>query len=262
MEKLTRRSFFKAAGATAAALTAQAQALARPGTAMGPAAEQPGTGTGATQSTTYLFFRPDEARFIEAATERLIPRDPNGPGALDAGVPSYIDRQMAGAWGAGERLYRGGPWQPGTPSQGYQLPLTPAELFRTALRAIRDDLGRNGGAPFEQLPGPQQDAYLTTLQTQQKDLGGVPSKVFFESLLAMTIEGYFSDPVYGGNKDMAAWAMIGFPGAYGSYYDRVDQYGVPFDHPPRSLAQTPAGHVVVDPNIPATAPARPAHKGH
>ena len=51
-------------------------------------------------------------------------------------------------------------------------------------------------------------AYLTRLQTTTFDLGGVPSKTFFESLLQMTIEGYFCDPVYGGNKGMAAWAMI------------------------------------------------------
>jgi gluconate 2-dehydrogenase gamma chain len=134
-------------------------------------------------------------------------------------------------------------------------------LFRTALRGVREDLERNGGTPFEKLPGPQQDAYLTVLQTQQKDLAGVPSRVFFESLLSMTVEGYFSDPVYGGNKDMAAWAMIGFPGAYGAYYDQVDRYGVRFDHPPRSLAQSGQGHLMVNPDIPARVPARAGRKG-
>ncbi|MDB5856935.1 MAG: hypothetical protein JWQ76_624 [Ramlibacter sp.] len=253
---MKRRIFLKVSGATAlvpAATTALAP-LAAPAPKRPGASEAPGTG--------YLFFNAPEAAFIEAAVERLIPPDALGPSAGQAGVPTYLDRQLQGAWGAGERLYRGGPWQPGTTSQGYQLPLTPAELFRTGLRAIREDLQQNGGTPFEKLPGPQQDAYLTVLQTQQKDLGGVPSRVFFESLLAMAVEGYFCDPVYGGNKDMAAWAMIGFPGAYGSYHDRVDQYGVPFDHPPRSLAQAPSGHVVVNPNIPATAPVRGSHKGH
>ena len=90
----------------------------------------------------YLFFNAEEAAFIEAACERLIPADDDGPGALEAGVPNYIDKQLGGAWGAGERLYRSGPWQPGTPSQGYQLPFTPAELFRTALRAINNELAR------------------------------------------------------------------------------------------------------------------------
>ena len=78
----------------------------------------------------------------------------------------------------------------------------------------------------------------------------------------MTVEGYFGDPDSGGNKDIAAWAMVGFPGAYGSYYERVDQYGVTFDRAPRSLAQTPSGHVVVNPNIPAMAPVRAGHRRH
>jgi len=66
--------------------------------------------------TTYLFFNADEAALIEAAVARLIPKDDEWGGALEAGVPNYIDKQLAGAWGAGERLYRSGPWQPGTPS--------------------------------------------------------------------------------------------------------------------------------------------------
>jgi gluconate 2-dehydrogenase gamma chain len=99
-------------------------------------------------ATTYLFFNTAEAAFIEAATARLIPADEKWPGALEAAVPNYIDKQLAGAWGAGERLYRGGPWQQGTPSQGYQLPFTPAELFHTALAAIDKELAE-AGTPFE-----------------------------------------------------------------------------------------------------------------
>jgi gluconate 2-dehydrogenase gamma chain len=93
------------------------------------------------------------------------------------------------------------------------------------------------------MDGPSQDAYLTRLQNGNVDLEGVPSHVFFESLLAMTIEGYFSDPVYGGNAGMGGWAMIGFPGAYGNYYDLVDKHGIAFNVPPRSLGQDREGHV-------------------
>jgi gluconate 2-dehydrogenase gamma chain len=92
------------------------------------------------QAATYLFLNSEEAAFIEAAVARLIPADSRWAGGLEAGVPNYIDKQLGGAWGAGERLYRSGPWQPGTPSQGYQLPFTPAELFRTALAAINNEL--------------------------------------------------------------------------------------------------------------------------
>jgi gluconate 2-dehydrogenase gamma chain len=247
MDKLSRRSFFKAAGATAAALAAPAHALdaAAPEHQHGQAAGNAPDRTA--QPGGYIFFRPDEVRFVEAATERLIPADANGPGALAAGVPSYIDRQLGGAWGAGERLYRSGPWQQGQPSQGYQLPYTPAELFRNALRGILEDLRKRGGPSFDKLPVAEQDAYLQALQTGRQNLNGVPSNIFFESLLGLTIEGFFSDPVYGGNKDMAAWKMIGFPGAYANFYDLVDQHGIIYTRPPLSMGDTGGGVIRLHP---------------
>jgi len=218
-----RRRFFQAAGA--AALPAALPLASHAQGAKAPV-------------RAYLFFNPAEAAFVEAALARLIPRDENGPGALEAGVPEYIDRQLAGAWGAGERLYRSGPWHPGTPSQGYQLPFTPAELFRTAIRKINET-----NAGFAKLAAQGQDAYLDSLQKGSVDLGGVPSNVFFESLLEATVEGFFCDPAYGGNRDMAAWRMIGFPGAYADFYELVDRHGAAFNAPPTSLAQDARGNV-------------------
>ena len=203
--------------------------------------------------TIYLFLNRDEAAFVESAVARLIPTDAQWPGALEAGVPNYIDKQLAGAWGAGERLYRSGPWRPGTPSQGYQLPFTPAELFRAALGAINRDLAR-AGTPFGGMPVERQDAYLRGLEAGGKDLGGVPSDVFFEHLWQCTVEGFFSDPVYGGNHDMVAWRMVGFPGAYASYYELVDQHGINIERAPTSLAEDVQGHVTMNPGIPASSP--------
>jgi gluconate 2-dehydrogenase gamma chain len=217
-----RRRLFQAAGAAGAA-------AALP---LGNAAAQ-------AQKPAYVFFNPAEAAFIEAAVARLIPKDETGPGALEAGVPNYIDKQLGGAWGAGERLYRSGPWRPGSRSQGYQLPFTPVELFRTAIRAI------NQKANFAGLPAKEQDAFLDSLQKGSDDLGGVPSNVFFESLLEVTIEGFFADPAYGGNRDMVAWKMIGFPGAYADFYELVDKHNVAYKAPPTSLAQDARGHVHV-----------------
>jgi gluconate 2-dehydrogenase gamma chain len=205
------------------------------------------------QPTTYLFFNAEEAAFIDAAMARLIPADDTWPGALEAGVANYIDKQLGGAWGAGERLYRSGPWQPGTPSQGYQLAFTPAELFRTALKAINAELAQ-AGTPFAQMSANQQDTYLQGLEAGGRILGGVPSDVFFAHLWDCTVEGFFSDPVYGGNANMVAWRMIGFPGAYASYYDLVDQHGIRVDHLPMSLAEDAHGHVHVNPGIHATLP--------
>jgi gluconate 2-dehydrogenase gamma chain len=257
MEKLTRRSFFKAAGATAAALSAKAHALTH-GEVDNPLAAQQAqaAANAAAASAAYIFFRPDEARFVEAATERLIPADGNGPGARAAGVPNYIDRQLGGAWGAGERLYRSGPWQPGTPQQGYQLPFTPAELFRNGLRGILEDVQTRYRTTFDMMPGADQDAYLQSLQTGKHSLNGVPANTFFESLLGLTVEGYFSDPVYGGNRDMAAWKMIGFPGAYASYYELVDQHGILYTRAPISIGDNGRGVIHVH-AVSAQPPASP-----
>lgn len=203
------------------------------------------------------FFTAPERAAIEALVARLIPSDETGPGAIETGVPDFIDRQLGGAWGAGERLYRSGPWQSGTPQQGYQLPLTPAQLLRNGLRGLNDDVRRRHSKVFVALSAQEQDAVLRDIEQSDRDLGGVPANVFFDALLAMTIEGYFSDPVYGGNRDMAAWRMIGFPGAYANYYELVDRYNVVFVRAPMSLAETGNGEVHLHPQIPAYAPPLP-----
>jgi gluconate 2-dehydrogenase gamma chain len=216
-ENPSRRRLFFAAGAASAAA-----ALPVPRTAEGQ------------RKNVYVFFNPAEAAFVEAAVARLIPKDETGPGALEAGVPEYIDKQLAGAWGAGERLYRSGPWHEGTPSQGYQLPYTPAELFRNAIRAVNE---KHPG--FAKLSAKEQDATLDSLQKSKDGLDAV----FFQSLLAVTIEGFFGDPAYGGNRDMVAWKMIGFPGAYADFYQWIDRHGVAYTAPPTSLAQDASGRV-------------------
>ena len=254
-DKLTRRSFFKTVGSATAVPTALGVPLL--GLAEGAAAKDADPDSPAaaptpdTDAPLYLYFNPEEAAFIEAACERLIPADDTGPGALEAWVPNYLDKQLGGAWGAGERLYRSGPWQQGTPSQGYQLPFTPGELFHVALRAINVQFAGRGKT-FAEESAEEQDAYLRSLEAGGTDLDGVPSKVFFDMLLQMTIEGYFSDPVYGGNKNMAAWRMIGFPGSYANYYDAIDRHGVKFEREPMSIGEDRHRHVHVDPNIPAS----------
>ena len=139
-QKVTRRSFVTSVGAASMLPTSAVLGAAQ---GAEPAKENAANAAGTTtpdisvaDRPTYLFFNEAEVLFIEAACERLIPADESGTGALGAGVPNYLDKQLGGAWGAGERLYRSGPWAPGTPQQGYQLPFTPAELFRNCLRAI------------------------------------------------------------------------------------------------------------------------------
>jgi gluconate 2-dehydrogenase gamma chain len=234
MEGLTRRSLLKGLGVATA--TAVAGGCER------RASEPSGT------RPQYVFLTAGEAAFIEAAVARLIPADDIGPGALEAAVPTYIDRQLAGAWGAGAQLYRSGPWTTtAAPEMGYQLPFTPAELFRKALRALTDEFQKLNRGGFGALATDEQDAYLRALEMKRRDLGGVPSDIFFASLLEMTIEGFFCDPVYGGNKDLIGWRLIGFPGAYANYYSLVDQHGIAFNRPPISLGQDPSGIIHLHP---------------
>jgi gluconate 2-dehydrogenase gamma chain len=254
MTEVSRRTVIKATGAIGTAMLPAGAAIgttnAKEPEVARPIATRSICAAAAT-STTYVFFNSEEAAFIEAVVARLIPADEEWSGAFEACVPNYIDKQLAGAWGSGERLYRSGPWQPGTPSQGYQLPYTPAELFRTALGAINKELSHT---PFAKMSPDAQDSYLKNLEAGGKDLGGVPSDVFFAHLWESTLEGFFSDPVYGGNCNMASWRMIGFPGAYASYYDLVDQHGIKLDRAPMSLAEDAHGHVHLNPGIPARSP--------
>src|SRR5215471_7706598 len=164
MADISRRTIIKATGAVGATMlpfaTASDEASAQVPQAQAATGVSPPAYPNASashQQTTYVFFNAEEAAFIEAAVARLIPKDDQWGGALEAGVPNYIDKQLAGAWGAGERLYRSGPWQPGTVSQGYQLPFTPAELFRTALGAVNKGLSSR---PFAHMSPQEQDAYL------------------------------------------------------------------------------------------------------
>lgn len=213
---LSRRDLFRGAGAAAGTALLGGAAGAQ------PAPKPPG----------YTFFSPAEAQFVEAAVDRLIPPDEQWAGAVQAGVPSFIDSQLAGPYGAGSRLYLEGPWKTGTPRQGYQLRLSPAQLYRIAI----EDIGRSMPQPFHQLPPARQDEILHKLESGELELARVPSAVFFETLLSNTIEGFFADPIYGGNRDMVGWRMIGFPGAYASYVDFVGRHGLKFDRAPVGIA--------------------------
>jgi gluconate 2-dehydrogenase gamma chain len=180
----------------------------------------------------YIYFTGPEAAFIEAALARLIPNDAVGPGAIEANVHVFIDRQLAGPFGRGDHYYLGGPWPKGTPEQGYQSRFSPAQLYRAAVPAIDKYVADTFKAQtFARLAPADQDTVLKGMESGDIKLdGGVDAKGFFTMLLQNTKEGYFSDPIYGGNKDMGAWKMIGFPGAHYDYREWVTRHGerVPF----------------------------------
>lgn len=189
----------------------------------------------------YVFFTPAEVTFIATAVGRLIPNDEVGPGAVEAGVPFFLDRQLAGPFGRGDHYYLGGPWPKGAPEQGYQSRYSPAQLYRAAIAAIERYASANfKGVAFSTLDAPDQDKILKGLESGEVTLDdGVDSKTFFAMLLQNTKEGYFSDPIYGGNKDMAAWKMIGFPGAHYNYKEWVTRHGKKVTYPTVSLKGRP-----------------------
>jgi gluconate 2-dehydrogenase gamma chain len=191
--------------------------------------------------TGYLFFTSAEIAFVTAAMARLIPNDAVGPGAVEAGAPVFLDRQLSGLFGQGDHYFLGGPWPKGTPEQGYQSRFNPAQLYRAAIAAIdRYVSAQHGGSAFAALAATDQDQVLKGLESGDIKLdGGVDSKSFFAMLLQNTKEGYFSDPIYGGNKDMGAWKMIGFPGAHYDYKEWVSRHGEAVPYPPVAFKGRP-----------------------
>jgi gluconate 2-dehydrogenase gamma chain len=192
----------------------------------------------------YVFFTGDEAAFIEAAAVRIVPPDPTGPSALEAGVPLFLDRQLAGDYGTGARWYMQGPFGKSNGAQGYQAKWPPAGFHRAAIKAIGDHLSANNGAPFHKRDAVGQDAFLKDLQAGKVDLGAdVDGKAYFTLLLQNVMEGYFSDPIYGGNRDLSAWKMIGFSGARYDQRAYVLAYGKPYPLPPVGIGGRPAWSV-------------------
>lgn len=171
---------------------------------------------------TPTYLAESEWAFVMAAVARLIPSEGDGPGALEARVPVFIDRQLAGAFGQAASLYMEGPFVPDAdPEFGYQSPLTPAEIYRQAIPAFDSWCTETYGASFVDLDASRQDAALTALEKGEAKLA--PSlRDFFALLLQNTREGYFADPMYGGNHEMAGWVHIGFPGARASFLEWTD----------------------------------------
>jgi gluconate 2-dehydrogenase gamma chain len=183
------------------------------------------------------FLDTAEKAFVEAAVARIIPADDLGPGAKEAGVAEFIDRQLAGPYGAAETWYMQGPWQQGTEQQGYQLRLSPSQLYRAAIREIDAAVRkRHGDRPFAQLDANAQDQLLHALESGDLKVSGDLGKEFFEMLVVNTVEGFLADPIYGGNRDFIGWKLIGFPGPRYNYVAEIGQFGKKYDMPFVSIA--------------------------
>jgi gluconate 2-dehydrogenase gamma chain len=189
----------------------------------------------------WMFFTSTEGATVEAMVDRLIPPDPETPGGKDTGCAVFIDRQLAGPYGTFAERYMGGPFQKGTPEQGDQSSLVPRQRFRIALAEIDKHCQATlNGATFTKLTPEQQDQVLGDLEQGKIPLGDVETKTFFQNLVILTQQGFFADPIYGGNRGMAAWKMIGFPGAHYDYRDWVHRHNERYPYPPVGIADHPA----------------------
>ena len=188
----------------------------------------------------WQYFTPAEVAAMEALADRIIPSDPQTCGGKDAGCAVFIDRQLAGPYGHHAGLYMSPPFTKGVEQQGPQSAEGPALLYRKALAALdRHCESQAGGKTFAQLPPEQQDRTLSDLESGALQLSEVDGKAFFRALVKDVQMGFFADPIYGGNKDMCGWKMIGFPGAHYDYRDWVGRHNERYPHPPVSISGRP-----------------------
>lgn len=234
---MQRRSFLTSALALAAASTlpvARAEVISggqpwEPGKASLPPLAAPRQGG-------LAYFTQAEFDTAGAMADRLIPADDLSIGGKEAGCAVFVDRQMAGDYGKGATMYRLGRFVKGTPEQGTQSPLTPAERWRKGLAAIDSHCKNAFSKTFVQLEGAQQDDLLRAMESGKLDLGqDIETKELFEQILGNIREGFFADPIYGGNKNMASWKMIGFPGARYDFRDLIGKKGQKLQIIPTSL---------------------------
>jgi gluconate 2-dehydrogenase gamma chain len=167
-----------------------------------------------------LYFTEAEARAVQAACARIFPTDESGPGATEANVIVYIDRQLAGPWGKDKYRYTKGPWVESLPEHGYQGKENPQQIYRAGIAKLGDDFATAAAAE------------------QDKRLRAIEKSTFFRILRTHTLEGMFSDPLHGGNAGLIGWQLIGYPGPLMSYRDEIDKHhGMPYRLKPKSLEQ-------------------------
>jgi gluconate 2-dehydrogenase gamma chain len=225
---MPRRKFLWRAGAAGASLASAAGS-----SSLAPSAAQADSAAPAQASSASSQAQPEpplqylndeQHAFVVAAVDTLIPADELSPSGSDCGCAAYIDRQLASAWGGGAKMYRGGPYFKGKPEQGYQLPLTPAEFFVAGIAAANVWARKTYGVEFARLDREKRVAALTAMQDGKAEFDNFSSRGFFARLHAMTIEGFFADPIYGGNRNLVSWRMLGFPGLPATYARLIDQY--------------------------------------
>lgn len=180
----------------------------------------------------WQFFTAEEAHEVEAIVERLIPADDLSVSGKEAGCAVFIDRQLTGHYGRYERLYQHGPFVPGVEPVS---DLVPADRYRVGLEQLGKHCQATFGKHFSELDDAQRDDVLKAMESGDIKFEGIESKIFFEQILQNAMEGFFADPIYGGNRDMVSWKMLGFPGARYDYRPYIDRHNEKLDLVPLSI---------------------------
>ena len=238
--RFSRRKLLQAGAAGAATAATAGGLLTNPATAA-PAA-----------TPALKFLTKWEFDFVTAMAETIWPSDDLGPGAKVAGVGHYIDGQLAGGWGQGHRFYLNGPFFVAADSgHGWQVPLTPAEVYRAFLPGYDQYLRTTYGKPYVDLDAATQTPALNDLLSGKAVIPlacstAFTSADFFNLFRQNVLEGMLADPSYGGNQDMVGWKWVGFPG---DPERRGDQYAkwiftakaYPYEHKPLPKAPYKGG---------------------
>jgi gluconate 2-dehydrogenase gamma chain len=278
---LTRRQFLKGVGAAAAAAGLSAvgagctpvQEEARPISELIPVRvpqaiqypEVPYTPAQVPPPAPFRFFTPHEAHTVEAFAARLLPGTPEDPGAREAGVIYYIDNVLADLDGMPEPIYRNPPfaetyagatppddnsaqviWIPEDEIEryGYQSVYTTRDVVRLGVVALDRYANSLFDQGFAELSGARQDEIIENIvDGEATGFEPLSAESFFHSLRRLTNDGMFSDPVYGGNRDLVGWKLIGYPGAQRSYtIDEVQIDGKAAERPVWGLTDLPHMH--------------------
>lgn len=168
------------------------------------------------------FSNPEDFKVLSQAAERIFPADDLGPGAIDLDVPYYIDHQLAGTWGNNARDFMLGPFYKGLDTQGFQSHLRRNEIFNQGIAKIQSYSQEKYKKKFTELTDQEQDEILTAFDTGKVDMQGITSNDFFKLLRMSVLEGVYSDPLYGGNRDMGGWKMKEYPGNQMTYLDKIE----------------------------------------
>lgn len=168
-----------------------------------------------------FFTRHSDFEILSAATERIFPENDTGPGAIALGVPYFIDKQLASSWGQNAHDYRLGTFEYSDGSINQSI-LTRGEIFIQAIRLMESLSQDRHEEGYAETSEENQDEIIRDFESGDVDMKGVNSGMFFDFLRTVTIEGVFSDPLYGGNKNMEGWDMVEYPGAIASNMDMIE----------------------------------------